>query len=351
MKVAIISDTHWGNKNDDENQLRHMTRFMREEFFPGIRGCERVFHLGDLVDRRKYANYKTIETMRRAFLEPLMDMDVPVDIVVGNHDATFKNTNQTNALNELVDRRYPNMHTHDTATQFMVGGLGVCLVPWLAPDNMARSMEVVEATRADVCMGHLELNGFKMYRDTPEMSHGQDPKAFSKFKLTMSGHFHHRSHKGNFVYVGAPYEMNWADAGDERGYHILDTETMDLEFFPSRLRLFRKIHYNDGWVPMPRDAESMEGQVVKVIVSSRTDGAAFDSFMKDIDSYKPADVQIVDDHLNLDVAGQEDIGDVDVEDTVTILRKSVDELQGDWIDKPAIMEILSGLHSEAISRR
>lgn len=348
MKVALIADTHWGNKNDDETQLAYMTRFMREEFFPGIQGVDLVVHAGDLVDRRKYAAYRTIETMRRQFLEPLADMDVPVEIVVGNHDATFKNTNLTNALNELVDRRYHNMRTHDTATQFTYGDTGFCLVPWLAPDNMAKSMELVEQTKATICVGHLELNGFKMYSSTPVMDHGMDPRVFSKFKLTASGHFHHRSNVGSIVYLGAPYEMNWHDAGDPRGYHILDTETMDLEFFPSKLRLFRKVHYADGQVTQ---LENIEGQVVKVIVHSREDGAAFDAFMKVMEAQRPADIQIVDDHLNLDVAPKETVGEVKVEDTREVLRQSVEEVEGDWIDKPHLTDLLMELHDEAVSRR
>ena len=73
-----------------------------------------------------------------------------------------------------------------------------------------------------------------MFKDQ-EADHGLKPDLFyKKFKLTISGHFHTRSEKelnGNkIVYIGNPFHFTRNDIFDERGYSILNTETLELEF-------------------------------------------------------------------------------------------------------------------------
>jgi hypothetical protein len=61
MKIALISDTHWGVKNDSPVMLDNMRKFINEIFFPYLddNNVRTVCHLGDLVDRRKYINIAT----------------------------------------------------------------------------------------------------------------------------------------------------------------------------------------------------------------------------------------------------------------------------------------------------
>lgn len=349
-KIAIIADTHWGARGDSPALLEHMTEYCRRHFFPELerRGVTDVVHLGDLVDRRKYVSFRTAERMRREFLDPLSRYRTHV--MVGNHDVVHKNTNEVNALRELVMGRHESISIYTSPAEVVLGErTRTLLLPWICDDNRERSYDAIRATTAEWCMGHLELAGFKMYRDSPEAEHGMSPTELSKFTGVLSGHYHHRSVKGNVMYVGAPYEMTWADAGDERGFHVLDEDTGDLEYVRNPMTLHVKLHYSDG-TEAP-DPSELEGKVVKVIMSSREDGLAFDGYMKRIEGSSPADVQVVDDHLHLDLSTIEDAPELEgVEDTPSVLRSTIESLD-EGVDKAALASLLMGVYQEAVNRR
>jgi DNA repair exonuclease SbcCD nuclease subunit len=346
LKIAIVADTHFGAKNDSEQLLEHQVRWCRQEFFPICKreGVGAVIHAGDLVDRRKFVNFKTAETMRREFLQPLDDLGIPVDIIAGNHDVMYKNTNETNALRELVEGKFRQIHVHTSAS--LMQGAPIVLVPWITDDNRQKTMDLLAQCNSKICVGHLELNGFKMYKNTIEMTHGDDPRPFNKFHLVLSGHFHSPSVKGNIVYTGAPYEMNWSDAGDERGFRILDTETMDLVHYVNPYRMHKKIHYDNGAVQV--DQFPGPGDIVKIIVKRRDDSLEFDRFIKLVEKDRPADIQVVEDHLHMDTVTTEDEEVVHVDDTPTILRKAVAEIEG--VDREALSDLLISIHAEALAR-
>ena len=53
-KVAIITDTHWGARNDSQVFSNYFAKFYENVFFPTLekRGIRTVIHMGDIVDRR-----------------------------------------------------------------------------------------------------------------------------------------------------------------------------------------------------------------------------------------------------------------------------------------------------------
>ena len=105
MKYALITDTHFGARNDSLIFANFFRRFYEEVFFPTLveRKVDGVIHLGDIVDRRKFINYKTLNTMREIFLGPLNELKIPTSIIIGNHDIYFKNTLEVDAVRELMD--------------------------------------------------------------------------------------------------------------------------------------------------------------------------------------------------------------------------------------------------------
>ena len=61
-KIAIITDTHFGCRNDSQVFMDSFKKFYKEIFFPTLeeRGIRTVIHMGDVVDRRKFINWKTV---------------------------------------------------------------------------------------------------------------------------------------------------------------------------------------------------------------------------------------------------------------------------------------------------
>ena len=54
MKIALITDTHWGVRNDNIAFIDNSKQFLSDLFFPTLEkeGIKTVVHLGDLVDRQ-----------------------------------------------------------------------------------------------------------------------------------------------------------------------------------------------------------------------------------------------------------------------------------------------------------
>ena len=99
MKVAVLNDTHCGIRNSAEIFLDNSAKFYAEVFFPYCEEnkIEQILHLGDYYDHRKFVNFKALNHNRKHFLKPLRDRGMKMDIIPGNHDTYYKNTNNLNS--------------------------------------------------------------------------------------------------------------------------------------------------------------------------------------------------------------------------------------------------------------
>ena len=351
MKIALITDTHWGVRNDNIAFMDNSKKFLDEIFFPYIKdnGINTVVHLGDLVDRRKYININTARRLREDFLEPLSHM-CDVYMIAGNHDTYFKNTNSVNALREIVAQAYP-FKIYDTfPKEVEFDNTTVLLTPWICDDNRKQTLEKFKSTPAQIIMGHLELAGFEMYRGSM-VSHGDDRSLFDRFDLVLSGHYHHRSSDGTIHYLGAHAEFTWSDFDDPRGFHILDTETRELTFIQNPYKMFAKVWYDDmasSSGPEDTDYSHLKDKIVKVIVTNKNNPYLFDTFINHLDSLGLIEIQIVEDHHNLNLEDDADIVN-EAESTMQIFKKYIDQFDEEKIDKVKLEKTINELYQEALT--
>ena len=351
MKIALITDTHWGARGDSPAFAAYFNRFYYEHFFPYLsaNNISNIFHLGDIVDRRKYINFVTARHLRK-FVEHCDSSGIRLDVIIGNHDTSFKNTNEVNSMRELFEHSTYDIHYYSDPGVVTIDGTDIAVLPWICSGNYEESMEFINKTNAQILFGHLELAGFEMYKGAVN-DHGFDSKIFDKFDTVCSGHFHHKSTRGNINYLGAPYEMSWSDYNDPRGFHVFDTETRELEFIQNPLTMFNKVHYHDQDKTldeiMDMDFDHYAGSYVKLIVHTKTNPYWFDMFVDKIEKAGVLDLQVVDDNLNLQL---EDDGDIvnEAEDTLTVLNKVVEQVES-RVDKKVLYNFLSTLYNEALS--
>jgi DNA repair exonuclease SbcCD nuclease subunit len=351
MKIALITDTHWGARGDSPAFAEYFNRFYYDHFFPYLseHGITNIFHLGDIVDRRKYINFVTARHLRK-FVEHCDVSGIRLDVIIGNHDTSFKNTNDVNSMRELFEHSTYDIHYYSDPGVVNIGGTDIAVLPWICSGNYEESMEFINKTNAQILFGHLELAGFEMYKGAIN-DHGFDSKIFDKFDVVCSGHFHHKSTRGNINYLGAPYEMSWSDYNDPRGFHIFDTETRELTYVRNPLTMFNKIHYHDQDKTLDEilavDWDHYKGSYVKLIVHTKTNPYWFDMFVDKIEKAGVLDLQVVDDNLNLQL---EDDGDIvsEAEDTLTVLNKVVEQVES-RVDKKVLYNFLSTLYNEALS--
>ena len=126
--------------------------------------------MGDTFDSRKGIDFSALTWAKDHYFDRLRDMGITVHTIVGNHTAYYKNTNEVNAI-DLLLREYNNVKIYSEVSSIEVGGCNVLLVPWINSDNEDMSLSLINRSQASVCMGHLELNGFRVHRGY-DMEHG-----------------------------------------------------------------------------------------------------------------------------------------------------------------------------------
>ena len=346
MKIALITDTHFGARNDNLAFNEYFYEFYENQFFPYLKEhkIKHCVHLGDVMDRRKFISYRIARDFRERFINSFKDINF--HMLVGNHDTFYKNTNDVNSLHELVDGKFKNIKVYSKTTEVDFGDCKILFVPWINSDNYSYTMEMLDTTSAQICMGHLELSGFQMQRGMI-MTEGWDKRLFQKFDMVMSGHFHHKSDDGQIFYLGTPYEIYWNDYDDPKGFHIFDTKTRELERIVNTNTLFCKIYYDDTTQNyMSHDVSRYKNKYVKVIVVNKKDLYQFDHFVYRLLLADAHDVKIIEDFSEMDASNVSDDIVENTEDTMTLLEKYIDELDV-TLDKSRLKTTMKSLYTEA----
>jgi DNA repair exonuclease SbcCD nuclease subunit len=340
MKVAIITDTHYGAKKGSKYLHDHFELFYKNVFFPSLEeyNVEAVIHMGDAFDSRKSIDYQSLEWSKRVVFDPLKKYDV--HMIIGNHDTYYKNTNTVNSP-ELLLQTYSNIKTYSKPTEVNIGGLDILFLPWINQENEELSFKLIEKTTCKCAMGHLECQGFRVNRQLV-MEHGLESQLFEKFDRVYSGHYHTRSSNGTIYYLGNPYEMYWTDVNDTRGFHIFDTETLEHTPINNPYKLFYNIYYEDTPYQI-FDATEYKNKIVKVIVRKKSKPKDFEKFIDKLYSVGVQELKIIE---NFEIQESEDFQVDEDENTLSVLNRYIDDSEFNC-DKNIIKTIIQDLYQQA----
>ena len=346
MKIAILNDTHCGIRNSSEIFLKNSEDFYNEVFFPTCEknNIKQIIHLGDYYDHRKFVNFKALNHNRTTFLDQLRKRGMSMDIIPGNHDTFYKNTNELNSLKECLGHYMNEVHIIMEPTIMHYDSLKIGLVPWICHDNYELCMNFIRDCKADWLGAHLELNGFEVMRGLTN-KHGMDPKLFSRFEMVLSGHYHCSSKKDNIWYLGSQMEFFWSDAHDPKFFHILDTETREMTKIRNPHTLFEKILYDDEKNDYSSFSRDLTKKFVKGIVVNKTDPFTFDRFIDNIQNQNIYELKIAENFNEFIGANVED-ENMNFEDTAEIVDSYIDAVDTD-LDKNKIKVEMRQLMTEA----
>ena len=347
MKLAILNDTHCGIRNSSEIFLKNAEDFYSKVFFPYCQEheIEQIVHLGDYYDHRKFVNFKALNHNRKHFLDQMRKFEMKMDIIPGNHDTYYKNTNDLNSLKELLGYYMNEVHIIMEPTVMEYGSLKMAMLPWINQENYESSMSFVRECKADWLGGHLELNGFEMMRGVKN-THGMDSKLFNKFELVLSGHYHVSSRRDNIWYLGSQMEFFWSDAHDPKAFHVVDTETRQIEKVKNPHTLFHKIVYNDEEIDYNNtELPNLENKFVKVVVVNKKDQFVFDRFIDRIQNQDIYELKIAENFSEFIGENVED-EEVNFDDTTTIVDSYIEAVDTD-LDKDKIKVQVRELMTEA----
>jgi DNA repair exonuclease SbcCD nuclease subunit len=314
------------NANRSEIFMDYQEKFYRDVFFPYLEehGIKKIIHLGDYYENRTSINFKALSHNRRIFLDELRVRGIHMDIIPGNHDVYYKNTNNLNALKELLGHYMSEVRIIEKPTVVDYDGMKYAHIPWINPENEEKTRYFLNTCKADVV--------------------GAD--AFRRFDMVLSGHFHTKSNQGNIHYLGSQMEFMWSDVDDRKYFHVLDTSTRELTPVENPVTIFEKILYDDTKQQQAlRNVANLDEKFVKVIVINKTKPQEFEKFIDRINMRKIHGLQIAENFQ--DFAGaQVDDENINLDSTDELLYTYIEAVDTD-LDKDRIKMQVRELMIEA----
>jgi len=303
--------------------------------------------LGDLMDRRKFVNFNTLNQVRERFIEKLEERVMKMYCLIGNHDTYFKNTNQINACTELFGERYECFVPINSPVDISIGGKVFGMVPWINKDNREECDEFLKKSNADIICGHFELSGYEVLRGV-NFDGGMSDNLLRRFGEVWSGHFHMRHSKNNVRYLGTPYQITFSDLHEQKGFHIYDTDSGDLDFIKNDEKMFLHIDYTDE--TNIDDLSEYENKYLKLFVRERKSQSKFDTFVDNLYDAKVGSLTIVEND-DSSVIEDTEVADMSL-DTLSLIYKEAEDFYEtiEGINVSRLKRLIEEIYMEALSQ-
>lgn len=203
MKTILITDTHFGTRQNSMTWLNSQCDFLENQLIPYIKkqGKVKLIHLGDVFDSRS-----TISTIVAArvvnIFNKIAGMVDEFIIVCGNHDYYSPNTDEVNTLSLLFDRSRIKIISNN----IYYDDLGV-YVPWFKwLDSQEDIQNIIDTNHLENVFTHADIIN--------------EPINI-KCKHIYSGHIHTPYCKGCRRNLGSTFALTFTDANTPRGFYVL----------------------------------------------------------------------------------------------------------------------------------
>lgn len=341
-KVAIFTDIHIGiHQNSSfwiDVSVEWINWFKKDITDKGITD---VIFCGDFFHYRDEISLVSLNAANQ-ILDILKDFKV--HMITGNHDCYYKETSEINSLSILKGRK--NVFVYDTIHEIEAFNKRLTFCPW--------GTKIDSIPNTDIIFGHFELQNFKM-NAFKICEHGDDPSILlSKAPLIFSGHFHLRDEKkynnSTIVYVGNPFEMDFGDSYQRKGYYILDItkssyEFVESTFTPKHIKIFlsKLITLKE----VDKEFNSFVSKnIIKLVIDRNISSDHLDALVAKITTFKPNDLH-VDYDINYNKIKVNEDADLDLSgvDITKAIQEFVNML--DINNKKEVVEYTTSLYNRS----
>lgn len=185
--------------------------------------CDRLVIAGDLFDNRTAIDIPVLDQVSEVI--DAASKWLPVDILPGNHDSYARSPKYTS----VRALRSANVHVYLTPT--ILTGTRVVYLPWHDdPAEMRAMVDRVQPKRHKdaVLISHALLEGAVTAKGKGVPLDALRPDRFRRVWL---GDVHEPLEVSKTVqYIGSPMQIDYRDAGGERGFFVFDTETGQYDY-------------------------------------------------------------------------------------------------------------------------
>lgn len=207
MRALIVGDIHLHRKK----LSRSIELLQKIKESVKIHKPDALILLGDVFDHHREL-YSDLCTIFHEFLE---SVDVPVHILVGNHDMQDSRTYlpRFHALQSY--KRHPNVNVCDAPSTICIeDGTIIGFVPFVPNGFFKRAIDGLEET-PHIVFAHQEFKDCLMSSFKSE--HGDDNPQMN----VISGHIHGEQTVGNVWYPGTPCQQNFAE-DEEKNIFLIE---------------------------------------------------------------------------------------------------------------------------------
>ena len=315
-KIAIISDLHLGvhsNASFWHNIALKWAKWLRDDL--NSKNIKDIVFCGDWHHNRSEISVDTLQ-ISADILDIFKDFNLIA--VTGNHDVYFKHRTDVNSLSIFKNRS--NVTILDKLHTIERFDRTISFCPWYTDVN--------DIPKSDVIFGHFEIETFKMntFKLCEEGIKVKD--LLAKSSLVISGHFHNRHEKtygaGTILYVGNPFQMDFGDSGNTKGYHILDLDTLEYNFYENTISpLYEKITLSELVEEgkfTPKIKNLFNNNIVKVKVDKNISQEEMDILLSKLKKLKPETITVDYDinfnriHNKADI--KEDLSGIDIRQAI-----------------------------------
>lgn len=339
-KICCVSDIHIGVHQNSAlwheitiDWAKWLAKELKDKNIHDIMICGDLFHYRDEI---------AVNTIQVATEVLNIWRDFNIGILIGNHDSYYKDKVDVNSLSILSG--WNNITIFDTVTTLQCFGRELTFCPW--------GTEVYEIPdTSDIVFGHFEIQSFKL-NAFKVCDHGLNTDdLLAKGRLVLTGHFHTREERkyetGDIVYLGNPFQMDFGDVGQSKGYYILDIENSKYEFnenkiSPKHIKLTLSNLVKTGKLT-DSTKKLINGNIVRFIIDRNISPDEVDIVLRKFTSLNPVSLN-VDYAINFDKFGLSNEQEYDLSgvDIPTAIEEFVNVLDID--DKNKVIDYTLDLY-------
>lgn len=214
MKTILITDTHYGVKNNSNTWCNYQLKFIDDTIIPLIQQLSknddvRVIHCGDVFDSR--AAYSLLIANRVVTKYREIASLCPIYIVAGNHDF-YSPISDDYCTIPLLFRDIENIQYY--IQNIETSNYNELFVPYYTFLDKDALKTAIQTHHPKAIYTHADLDHL------PDEEYKQILQGVS----VISGHIHTPNFKDNFFTLGSTYALTFADTNSPRGLYVVDTD-------------------------------------------------------------------------------------------------------------------------------
>ena len=343
--VVRIGDPHFGAHQNSQLFLNEQLEYYEQIIFTYILKykIKKVIVEGDVFNNRKSSSNFVVPEVKRRFFDFFDKNKIELFCIEGNHDSFHKLTN-SHSLLSVYESKY--IHIIDKVTKININNQEILLVPYF--------FEKTELIKTDYCIGHFDIQGFKM-NNSQISNEGLLAKDFKQYKKVYSGHYHVKSTSNNIFYDGMPYHKDMSQLNSEVGFNVTDFNDYDKfiinEFSPK----FISVTYNSENISIEglgediilndkKEAKNLiKKHYIKLITRKVTDRIQYNNFIEDLKIRQKINLEIVNDSFDNSTMNEDKI-----KDTLSLIKeyfKTIDNIPEE-INKNKIVDMFLKIYTE-----